>query len=404
MTRPPRVSARPADPAALWRGLDDDDPVGPLWRAAQIFRLVSFVYALGFMVAVNGDLEHPAIAWTLFAVLALANIWWTTGYLAGFGRRWWFVGVEVVVSGAMMLSTEFVASGDWIADNQTWPTTLWMTNAALSAALLGGARWGLVGAVAISVTNFYVKGEFMMNFGRNATAILLIAASMAVGMGASRARLMHARLTTAIALAAQSAERERLAREVHDGVLQVLALISRRGREIGGPTAELADLAAEQERVLRHLIADAPTTPENVADRDLGPALRGFAADRIRVSTPGEPVLLDAAVVDEVLAAVGNILDNVNRHAGPDAQTFVLLEDLDDEVVVSVRDDGVGIEPGRLEQAVDEGRMGISRSIIGRIEDLGGRARLESAPGAGTEWELTVPVGATPPGSREALS
>ncbi|ALG86145.1 MacS family sensor histidine kinase [Gordonia phthalatica] len=395
MSRPPRTAALPADPAALWRGLDDDDPVGPLWRATQIFRLVSFVYALGFVVAVNGDLEHPAVAWILFAVLVLANIWWATGYLAGFGRRWWFVATEVIVSMAMMLSTEFVASRDWIADNQTWPTTLWMTNAALSAALIGGARWGLVGAVAISVANYYVKGEIMMNFGRNATAILLIAASMAVGMGASRARLMHARLTSAIQLAARAAERERLAREVHDGVLQVLALISRRGREIGGPTTELADLAAEQERVLRHLIADAPPTISDAAARDLGPALRALSDERIQVSTPGEAVLLDAAVVREILAAVGNILDNVARHAGPAARTFVLLEDLDDEVVVSIRDDGVGIEPGRLESAVSEGRMGISRSIIGRIEELGGTARLESAPGAGTEWELTVPVDRT---------
>ncbi|WFN92450.1 MacS family sensor histidine kinase [Gordonia sihwensis] len=389
-----------ADPTALWRGLDDADPVGPMWRAAQIFRLVAFVYALGFQVAINGDLEHPAVTWILFAVLTAANVWWTTGYLAGFGRRRWFVASEVIVSAAMMLSTEFVASGQWIADNQTWPTTLWMTNAALSAALLGGARWGFAAAAVIGLTNYYVKGEFLLNFGRNATAILLAAASIALGMAASRARLMHSRLTAAVELAAASAERERLAREVHDGVLQVLALIARRGREIGGPTDELASLAAEQERVLRQLIA---ATPAPVADGgallDLGPGLRALATDRVRVSTPGERVLIDAAVAGEVLAAVGNILDNVERHAGGDAHAFVLLEDLDTEIVVSVRDDGVGIEPGRLSAAVEEGRMGISRSIIGRIEALGGTARLESAPGAGTEWELTIPAG-----EREAQS
>ncbi|MGB3302146.1 MAG: DUF5931 domain-containing protein [Gordonia sp. (in: high G+C Gram-positive bacteria)] len=393
VSRPPRSTGIAADPAAMWRGLDDDDPVGPMWRAAQIFRAVSFIYALGFMVAINGDLQRPTIAWVLFGVLTAANVWWTVGYLTGFGRRWWFVGVEVALSMAMMLSTEFVATRDWIADNQTWPTTLWMANAALSAAMIGGARWGLVGAVAISAANYYVKGEVMLNFGRNATAILLIAAAMAVGMAASRARLSHARLVAAISFAAQSAERERLAREVHDGVLQVLALISRRGREIGGPTAELATLAAEQERVLRQLISDGAPPPTDTDDRDLGPALRALAGDRVHVSTPAEPVTLDATVVAEVMSAVTNILDNVERHAGTDAQAFVLLEDLDDEIVVSVRDDGVGIEPGRLTQAANEGRMGITRSVIGRIEGLGGTARLESAPDAGTEWELTVPVG-----------
>ncbi|WP_026917571.1 MacS family sensor histidine kinase [Gordonia shandongensis] len=394
MPRTDRPAAATTDPAALWRGLDDDDPVGPLWRAAQIFRAVSFVYALGFQIAVNGDLDHPGVTWILFAVLIAANIWWTTGYLAGFGRRTWFVTIEVLVSAAMMISTSAVADADWIADNQTWPTTLWMTNAVLSAALLGGARWGLAGTVFIGLANYYVKGVFVLNFGRNATVILLAAAAVAVGMGASRARLMHARLTAAIRLAAESTERDRLAREVHDGVLQVLALISRRGREIGGPTEELAALAAEQERLLRQLIAAGPAASSTSHDavRDVAAALRDLAADDVHVSAPAETVILAAETVDEILAAVGNILDNTVRHAGPGAQSFILLEDLDDDIVVSVRDDGVGIADGRLAEAADEGRFGVVHSIIGRIEALGGRAQLESAPGAGTEWELTIPA------------
>src|SRR5699024_2369770 len=128
------------------------------------------------------------------------------------------------------------------------------------------------------------------------------------------------------------------------------------------------------------------------AGRDIGAALRARATDDVHVSAPAEPVVLDRATAGEVLAAVANILDNVRRHAGAGAQTYVLVEDLDGEVVVSVRDDGAGIVPGRLQQAEAEGRMGISRSIVGRVEALGGSARLESAPGAGTEWELTVPV------------
>ena len=60
--------------------------------------------------------------------------------------------------------------------------------------------------------------------------------------------------------------------------------------------------------------------------------------------------------------------------------------------MVSVRDDGVGIAPGRLPEAVADGRMGISQSIVGRIEALGGTAVLDTGPDMGTEWELTVPV------------
>ena len=88
---------------------------------------------------------------------------------------------------------------------------------------------------------------------------------------------------------------------------------------------------------------------------------------------------------------VREALTNVARHAGRDAKAWVLLEDLGGEVVVSVRDDGVGIAPNRLAEAEREGRMGITRSMRGRVRDLGGTIELETAPGAGVEWELRVP-------------
>lgn len=375
-------------------GREDSDPIAPLWRGAQIFRLVSFLYALGFLIAIDDDLQRPGLTWLLFGILTAANIALAVGYLAGFGRRWWCVAAELAVFLAAMLSTVFVATEPWIQQNQSWPTTLWCANGMLSAALMGGAWSGAAAGALIGAMNFFVKGKIFLNLGQNATFLLLVLAGLAVGMAASRARATHARLTAAIQLAAESAERERLARHVHDGVLQALALISRRGREIGGQTTELADLAATQELRLRRMIAEVSAPIEvTPADRvDLGQALRALASDTVSVSTPSTPVVLEAHSAGEVLAAVANVLDNTARHAGPGAHSYVLLEDLDDEVVLSLRDDGRGMAPGRVAEAEREGRLGVRRSIIGRIEDLGGRVALESAPGAGTEWELTVPV------------
>ena len=102
---------------------------------------------------------------------------------------------------------------------------------------------------------------------------------------------------------------------------------------------------------------------------------------------------MDPAVATELTAAVVNVLDNVGTHAGTGARAFILLEDMGDSVTVSIRDDGVGIAPGRLQQAVSEGRLGISQSIVGRLGALGGSATLTTDAGAGTEWELTVPRG-----------
>ncbi len=106
---------------------------------------------------------------------------------------------------------------------------------------------------------------------------------------------------------------------------------------------------------------------------------------------PADPVLLDANVAEELCAAAGNALDNVAAHAGPGARAYVLLEDLGDSVTVSIRDDGTGIPPGRLEEAVDQGRVGVAKSIVGRMNWLGGSAKLSTGPGCGTEWELTLP-------------
>ncbi|ULE32621.1 MacS family sensor histidine kinase [Mycobacterium sp. IDR2000157661] len=367
------------------------DPATPLWRAAQVFRLLSTLYALGFQFAVNDNLERPGLAWLLFAVLIGWSIACAVAYLHGFGRRPLWVVAEILVVVALVLSTEVVASSQWGFDNQSWPTTLWATNATISAAIVSGPIAGMATGVVVMIASTVVKGFINYDLGRNATIVIELAVGLAVGMAAQTARRAHAELEQATRLAAAHQERARLSRQVHDGAIQVLALVSRRGREIGGETAELAELAGEQERALRRLVSSADAEPRAGAMTDLGALLRQRASDRVSVSLPSEPVLLEAAQAAELCAAAVNALDNVAAHAGPDARAYVLLEDLGDAVTVSIRDDGVGIPEGRLDQAVREGRVGVSKSIVGRMTWLGGTATLHTGPGSGTEWELTLP-------------
>lgn len=367
------------------------DPVTPLWRAAQIFRLLSCLYALGFQIAINDDLTSPVMAGGLCAVLIVWSVVCAIAYLQGFGRRPSWVIAEVVVVLALMLSTELVASEHWIADNQSWPTTLWATNATISAALQFGPVGGMGAGLAVMAAAAALKGYVSINLGRNATIVIELAVGLAVGMAAQTARRAHAELERAVRLAASLEERERLSRRVHDGAIQVLALVSRRGREIGGETAQLAELAGEQERALRRLVSAPDPEVHTGGVTDIGALLRSRASDRISVSLPAEPVLLDHDAAHELFAAAGNALDNAAAHAGPDARVFVLLEDLGESVTVSIRDDGIGIGDGRLAEAVREGHVGISKSIVGRMDWLGGQAQLNTAPGCGTEWELTLP-------------
>lgn len=189
---------------------------------------------------------------------------------------------------------------------------------------------------------------------------------------------------------AAAAERDRLARPIHDGVLQVLALVQRHGSELGGQGEELAALAGEQEVALRSLLTGGQSAGRGAAE-DLRAALRALTSTAVEVATPAQPVTLPNDAVAEVVAAVRAALDNVRQHAGPGAHAWILLEDERDGVRVTVRDNGVGFRPERLAEAAEAGRLGIAQSMRGRIADRGGSTTIESRPGEGTEVEFWVP-------------
>jgi signal transduction histidine kinase len=368
------------------------DPTTPLWRAAQVFRLLSCLYALGFHIAINSDLRHPVTGWLLFAVLIAWSTACAVAYLRGFGRRPAWVISEIIVVVLLMASNRIVTYPQWAADNQTWPTTLWASNPTISAALQFGPTGGMLTGLVVMATNFAVKNYLNLNLGHNATIIIEVAIGLAIGMAARTARRAHEELQRAAHLSAALEERERLSRQVHDGVIQVLALVTKRGHEIGGATSELADLASEQERALRRWITSSSLDQAGDSDTvDLRALLRRREADRVSMVLPGTAVPLGRNVAVELDAAVGNALDNARSHAGPQARAFVLLEDLGDSVTVSIRDDGAGIGAGRLAEAESQGHLGISKSIVGRMISLGGEAELRTEVGEGTEWELRVP-------------
>ena len=197
----------------------------------------------------------------------------------------------------------------------------------------------------------------------------------------------------AAAVEAASRERERLARGIHDSVLQVLALVQRRGAEAGGEAAELGRLAGQQEAELRALVGGVPaaTAPAPGDDVDLRALVLRAQAEGVTVSVPAQAVRLEKTAGEELASAVRAALDNVRRHCGEQARAWVLVEDEPGLVTVTVRDDGPGIPDGRLAEAVAAGRLGVSQSICGRLRDLGGSADVRSVPSDGTEVELRLP-------------
>ena len=118
-----------------------------------------------------------------------------------------------------------------------------------------------------------------------------------------------------------------------------------------------------------------------------------YASATVSVAAPAGAVRLPSRVATGLAAAVGAALDNVARHCEPGTKAWVLVEDEPAEVTVSVRDEGCGVPPERFAQAEEQGRLGVAQSIRGRIADLRGTVRITSAPGQGTEVELSVPRG-----------
>jgi signal transduction histidine kinase len=383
----------------------------PLWRALAGYRVLTMLYAIGLCATAYPHFVRPQVAVAYYAVLAV----WTLATLprvaneASCTKR--FLAADLTIALTGILLTPLADNHERIASGGPTLPSIWTAGSVLAFALKGGWRWAALASTAVAAVNLVERGHPARDTVHN--VILVWVAAIAIGYVVEVARASERTLARALEIEAATRERERLARDIHDGVLQVLAMVQRRGAVIGGEAAELGRLAGEQEVALRTLVSGGllpvSRVSEDAADGalvrvveepdddgpvDLRPLLAPYAGARVGLAEPGAPVLLPPAAARELAAAVGAALDNVREHAGPDARAWILVEDEPDEIVVTVRDDGPGIPEGRLAQAEGEGRLGVAQSIRGRLRDLGGSAELISVPGQGTEVELKVPKSA----------
>ncbi|MFB4299403.1 MacS family sensor histidine kinase [Actinomadura sp. NTSP31] len=398
---------RGEDAAATGAALD-----AALWRSVAVYRVLALVYAAVVITKNSGGYAHPVGGWAVLAVIAVWTGVATLAYRDPARRGWPLLAADLAVAFGCVLATAWVETAHHIAVGRPTLPVSWVAASVLAWAVAGGRRLGVTAALVLGVANLLVHAVAGTSGGMGNTTlngiVLLFLAGLVVGQVVRLAREAEARLARAVEMEAATRERERLARRIHDSVLQVLAMVQRRGGEAGGEAAELGRLAGEQEAALRALIGAGPTAPATARaarahggapapgtgtgdDTDLRPLLAGQASTSVTVSTPATPVALPEHAAGELAAAVAAALDNVRRHCGDGARAWVLLEDDPAAVTVSVRDDGPGMPPGRLDDAAASGRLGVAQSIRGRVRDLGGTVSIVSAPGEGTEIEMTVP-------------
>ncbi len=362
-------------------------------RGLDVFRPLAALYAAWLVWLRHDTMLRPEVAWLVIGVMAA----WSVGLLFYRRRTVRVVVVEVAIAVGGILATMLAETPEAIAAGQFTIPTLWAAGSVAGGAVVAGARGGLLAAGVVALADLVEVGTPSQTTVHN--IVLLVLLGGLVGLAVDLARTGLAREEQVLLERERMQERERIARVVHDGVLQSLAYIHRRGAELGGEAVELSDLAAEQERSLRRFVSGtgapdlAPPDLHGIqgADVDLRVLLTAHERPRVAVAVPAGPVLVDPLVGRELDAAVAAALDNVDRHAGPSARAWVLLEGDSSGVDVTVRDDGVGADLSDVVAATDRGRMGVAHSIRGRVEDLGGAATWSTRPGGGCVVRMSVP-------------
>jgi signal transduction histidine kinase len=205
----------------------------------------------------------------------------------------------------------------------------------------------------------------------------------------------------------QENERARLARELHDGVIQSLIAVEirldvARRQMDSSPAAATADLA-EAQRQLREQIVDVRTLMTQLRPPDvdrkrfiqrLSDATERFGQTtgiEARFVNGAEPLGLPARVCGELARVVDEALVNVRKHSGA-RRVDVRFGASPGGLTLSVEDDGRGFGfDGRLTQS-DLGERGLGPVVIKeRVHALGGRVAIDSSPGRGSRLEVQVP-------------
>jgi signal transduction histidine kinase len=193
------------------------------------------------------------------------------------------------------------------------------------------------------------------------------------------------------------AQRRQSARLLHDTVLATLTLLAHSG--VGVAPAALQQQAADDAKLLRQLRLGATPTPlssggynlEPVEETVLGTTLESvkqrFGRMGLEVSWHGTgQVLLPSDVLDAFLLALAECLENVRRHSGVREAHVTIVDDAT-TVRAMITDAGVGF----ILDDVDSARLGFKESVVARLKEVGGHARLFSEPGSGTTVVLEVP-------------
>lgn len=369
----------------------EDSLVRGLLTGIAAFRWLAWAWMAALLV-VNGselsdDRARPWVAVALVAAALAATATLTVLLWRRPSRLLTLPAIAAEVAIAFALE-----AGDGIAyngvDHAQSLSSAWPLAAILSAGVAFGAGGGLAAGVTVGFGRLVAEVADPSRWGRQdsvstlSSVVLYCLAGGVAGFVTARLRAAERRISLAQA-------REEIARTLHDGVLQTLAIVQRRAGDAGD--ADTVRLAHDQERELREYLFGTPSAVGGGGD--LGGRLRAAAArfeDRYggtaRVIVAEDLPALPGPVVEALAGAVGEALANAGKHGAASTVT-VYAEPEDGTVFCSVKDDGRGFDPAEAAEG-----EGLRRSVRGRIAEVGGRVEVDGRPGRGTEVRCWVPA------------
>ncbi|MGA4669252.1 PspC domain-containing protein [Propionibacteriaceae bacterium Y1923] len=322
------------------------------------------------------DRRRDAGAITAMAVLGVGVIWAAQVFGLGIPFNWFWPLAFAGVGLALIWKQADAAPGP-DKDTNKWVAPLVSTHGwtGITRMIVGGGMIVMAGSAVVASSVGLAQ----------LPALLLLSGVIVGGIGLIAAPWIHR-----WRLEMQSAREEKLladaradmAAHLHDSVLQTLALIQRQADD---PKA-VAGLARRQERELRGWLYDDASPDDThlaAALKRAGQEIEDERGVPIEVVCVGDTEL--TTDLSALVSAAREAMMNAAKHSGAD-KIDVYGEVEDDHVEVYVRDRGKGFD---LAEVADD-RQGVRASIIGRVERHGGRARITSAPGEGTNITLEM--------------
>jgi signal transduction histidine kinase len=201
---------------------------------------------------------------------------------------------------------------------------------------------------------------------------------------------------------AAAGERNRLARELHDSVTQIIfgltlsaqaarILIDRNPARAAAELDHIQVLAQNALAEMRGLIQQLH--PRSIAEEGLAAALRRLAAERqandnltVNLQVSGER-RLPVNIEEELYRIAQEALNNIVKHARTDQAAITLSLEDGNLVCMGIEDAGVGFDPAKARSL--PGHLGLT-SMIERIQSLGGTLTIDSQPGKGTRLRVEL--------------